>query len=632
MKYLQQYVVILFLLIGNNTFANQGGFDFQLDTTFQYQNIAPFVEVYGDTSLVQDFEFVLENENELYFERNGRKSLHKGVTNAIWWVRFPLKNETTETQSLLLEIGNQDINQLQFFVVRTNRVDSSILTGDAFPFEKRPIQHRHFLFPFELKPQEKVICYLMSNKHSEAYVMPVELWGKKYFLEADQDSSFLNGMYVGILILYNFIPLLLILFFRKKIMVYYFLLSATLTLYILATIGLGFQFLWSDASADFNKVVRPGLTGFQFLFLLLFVIEFLKEKTIFPRLMKILIFGKNLILGLLPLGISVAFYFMGTPYSESLNKFLLSFQFLLIFGLFCIAILISFLDFFKTKSKEVLGIGIVLLAHVATFILVNLNNFAKLNSGPDFHNIMLINVGIEIIVLSIILFSEYWRLSAQKTNLQSKTLNQELKIVNTLLQGQENERFLIAEDLQNQLQPLIAKSQFIFQEEIFTTPSPPVQKVVKLLQKSKEEVNRIAMNLIPPSIYKTDLSSSIQSLCEMINGSKTVQVHFSAKDISATFSIHQRIHIYRIIQELLNNIIKHAQANQGNLVLQEEVGYLKITVDDNGIGLGKTTNTDTSNINNKFGALKYRIQSMNGKIHFSKSELSGLKVEVILPL
>lgn len=632
MKKIQQYIVIFLLTICNNSYANQGDFDFQLDATFQYKNIAPFVETYGDTSLFQDFDYVLENSKQLDFQINGRKSLHKGVTNAIWWIRFPLENRTSEMQNMILQVANQDINQLQLFVVSTNGIDSSMLTGDAFSFEKRPILHRHFLFPFKLKPHEKVMCYLMGNKHSEAFVMPVELWEKQAFLEDDNHQSLFFGIYIGLLILYIFIAFSLFVFSKKVGMLYYFLLTISSTLYILATEGLAFQFIWPQASADFNKVIRPSLLGFQFLFLLLFSIEFLKDKTTYSRLLKVVVFGKNIIMIILPIAITTGFLMMGTVHSQMVNSILLSLQLLLFFILVGLVILIAALEFYRSQRFDYLGIGIVLFTNVLTFVIVSLNNFAKINSGPDFHNIMLFNIGIEITVLSILLFTEYVQLHSLKKKLQAENLLNELQIANTLLQGQENERFRIADDLQNQLQPIIAQSQFVFQKEVFATQSAPVQKVEELLQKSQQEVNRIANNLVPVSINNTDLTSSIHALCQIVNESKNVQINFSAKNIPSSFSPHHRINIYRIVQELLNNIIKHAQATQANLVLQKDVGYLKIIVDDDGVGMGENGNVNTLFLENKFGALKFRIQSMNGKIHFLKSELSGLKVEIILPL
>lgn len=632
MKKIQQYIFILFLAICNDGYANLARFDFQLDSIFQYENIAPFVEVYGDTSLVEKFDYVLENSERLDFQINGRNSLHKGVTNAIWWVRFPLENRASEMQDLILEVANQDINQLQLFVVSTNRIDSSILTGDAFPFEKRPILHRHFLFPFKLKPQEKVVCYLMGNKHSEAFVMPVELWEKQAFLENDNHQSLLFGIYLGILILYTLIAFSLLVFNKKAAMLYYFLLTVSFTLYILATEGFAFQFIWPHASPDFNKIIRPSLMGFQFLFLLLFSIEFLKDKTSYLRILKVVIFGKNIILIILPIAIATGFLMMGTAHSQIVNSILLSLQLVLFFILVVMVILITALEFYQSQGFDYLAIGVVLFANVITFVTVSLNNFAQINSGPNFHNIMLINVGIEITFLSILLFTEYWQLNSLKNKLQTKNLLYQLQIANTLLKGQENERFRINNDLQNQLQPLLTQSQLALQKEVFVPQSDPIRKVNELLQKSQREVNRIANNLIPSSIHKSDLPSSIYALCNMINESKITQVDCFVKNISSTFTSHQQINIYRIIQELLNNIIKHAESTQVKLVLHEDAKFLKITVDDNGIGLEKKLNVDTLLSESKFGALKFRIQSMNGKVHFLESELSGLRVEVILPL
>ncbi len=582
------------------------------------------MEVYGDTTLSQNFDFISKNKNQLPFEINQRNALHKGVTNAIWWVKFHLKNETSTIQELLLEIGNQDINLLQLFIVRKSGVEKSILTGDALPFIQRPIQHRHFLFPIRLQPNEQVEAYLMSNKHSEAYVMPVELWKRQAFLERDGHTSLLFGMYFGLLILYIFIPLLLILLFRKKIMVYYFLLAASLSLYILATEGIGFQFFWSNAHPDFNKVIRPGLTGFQFLFLLLFVIEYFKERTTFSRLCKILVFGKNILLVLLPIGILTAFFGMGTVYSSQLNSFFLGLQFFLVFGLFMIVLAIAFGDFVRRQSLEVFGMGLVVFVHVLTFVIGMLNNFGKINSGPDFHNIMMITLSLELIMISIILFSEYWNLFSQKNKLQKENLAFELEIANTLLKGQEKERLRITSELHENLQPLLRNINDYLKKNENSDSRIPFQKMTELLKSSEVELEKISTNLIPKNLFEQNLEKVIESYCQMVNETASLNVHFSKHYIHHQFSKEEEMNIYRIVQELLNNVIQHAQAKNVNILLSQKENQLFISVEDDGIGLSRTEN--------RFNILRGRVAKLKGQVEFSKGEMLGLKVNIQFPI
>lgn len=588
------------------------------------------METYGDTTLEQDFDFVLENEQLLLFEKNERLALHKGVTNAIWWVRFPLENKTNQVQNLLLEIGNQDINQLQLFIVRENEIERSMLTGDAFPFEQRPIHHRHFLFPFQIRPSEKVMCYLMSNKHSEAYVMPVELWKKQSFLESDNHSSYLNGIYLGLLLVYIFTPLLLLFFLRKRIILYYFLLAITLSFYILGTLGFGFQFFWTNASPDFNKVIRPSLAGIQFLFLLLLVIEFLREKTHFHQLLKILVLGKNIILTLLPIAILTAFFLMGTTYSEVVNGIILKFQFILIFGLFAIAMILMGLDFWKSRDIKMVGMGFVIFAHLYTFALSMLNNFGKLNTGPDFQNILLLNIGVEWIVVSSILFSEYWKLFHQKKELENDNLLQSLKIASTLLQSQENERQKIGEALEKNLQSFLSQTQekLLVEQNRFTS-NLHFQKIQELLNQSKEEIRRISNNIFPNSIANENIEHSVLNLCEEINKSNTLKVDCQFYNITHTFSGTKKIYLYRILQELLNNVVKHANATQTKITIKQIENELEIVVDDDGNGLGASAEEI---IKNRFISIKNRTQSMDGKLIFSKSMMGGLQVKIQIPI
>jgi len=639
LKIFQQYIVILLLTICNNSYANQGAFDFQLDAAFQYKNIAPFVKVYGDTSLVQDFDFILENSASLDFQINERRGIHKGISRAIYWVKFPVTNNASERQDFILEIREANIHALQFFIIKNDTIEKSVLTGDYFPMEERPIYHRHFLFPFNLPPQESATCYVMAEKRSQSLNFNLELWERNSFLENDNTRNIAYGIILGLMILYFGNSLLLLVLFPEKLTGYYFMLVVFLLIVINTMEGFAFQFLWSEVPIIVYDYFRSFNSVFQFLFLAYFFYEFLKNK--FSQNFFHIALGNlnKVFLVLLVLSsilfLSIEYYypdFRNQAGSKLLGKTLLLIQFVVHLFSFIVIIILAVLNFLQKKDFENFVLCFVIFMYLAIVSLVTLNIFGSLNSGPHFNKVILVSFILEITLFSILLFSKFWKLTQQKEKLHFVNSQQELQIANTLLKGQENERLRIANDLHNQLQPLIAHSQFAFQKEVFAIQSDPIQKVNELLYKSHQEVNRIANNLIPDSFNKSDLTISIQALCEMVNESKMIQVDCFTKNISSTFTSHQRINIYRIVQELLNNIIKHAQATQVKLVLQEEAKYLKITVDDNGVGVGEKLNVNSLLLENKFGALKFRIQSMNGKIHFLKSELSGLKVEVILPL
>lgn len=626
-------------MICNNTYANQVGFDFKLDSDFQYQNIAPFVEIYGDTSLIQDFDFILENTDKLNFEINGQNGIHKGVSRSIFWLKFPITNTTQFQKDLVLKIRESNIHALQLFVVKKDTIEKSILTGDYFPLDERPIPHRYFLFPVELPSQETVTCYLMAEKRSQSLNFNLELWDKIVFLESNNTDSFIYGVILGLMILYLGISLFLFLFFPQRLTAYYLMVVLFLILSINTMEGVGFQFLWSKVPIIVYDYFRSFTSVIQFIFLTYFLYEFLKDKFQNYIIYKILGFLTKLTVVLF-ICVSFLFLFLEINYPKFrnfdegriLSQGLLSLQFLFHIVSFIIIICLSILNFFQNRNFENFALSVVIILYFVLICLISVNLFGMLNTGPNFYDIVLISFIIEIATFSILLFSKFWTLSTQKEILIFVSSQNELKIANTLLQGQANERLRIADNLQSQLQPLLIQSQSIFRKEVLSNQSSLIQKIDSLIQKSQGEVNRIANNLIPQSIYHSDLTNNIHELCQNIDGSKVIKIGFYSKNMSSKFPINLRVNIYRIVQELLNNVIKHALATKADVSLHQENNLLKITVEDDGIGLEENEYMDPLLIENKFGSLRFRIESMNGEIHFSKSELSGLKVDIQLPV
>ncbi|MEL6925387.1 MAG: 7TM-DISM domain-containing protein, partial [Bacteroidota bacterium] len=550
-------------------------------------------------------DYILTHESQLPFERNGRKAIHKGVTNAIWWVKFPLKNTSEETVDLLVEIGNPDINQLQLFVAGEDYTTQSMLTGDAFSFAERPIEHRHFLFPIRLLPKEAITVYLMSDKHSEAYMMPVELWNKQTFLEQDSHSSLLYGIYTGLLVVYVFVPLLLVVFFRKRILFYYFLLALSLSLYILATTGFAFQFFWSDAHPLVNRLVRPFLSGMIALFLVLLASELFHSRASGARLLKALDLGKQAYLLVLIVGVFVGGYSLLVGHTVW-NNLLLGLQAVMILVLIVLILIIAAQEFRKRRSIELAGLMAVVVMQLSVFVLGTLNNFGLLNSGPDFHNLLIAGLSLELLIISVILLAVYRQTFAEKQKLQQEHLSTKWKIAQQLLQGQEKERFRITSDLQQQLRPLLKRINSFLNARHTEGISEPFRKMKTLLADSEAELEKISNNLLPESLISQSLGQAIRAHCDMINETESLELQFVNRCTSYALSDQQKINAFRIVQELLNNVLQHAQATHVNVLLSMADAQLMIEVEDNGIGLPAGAG--------RFSIVRERVVQLQGDI------------------
>ncbi|MEM9936854.1 MAG: histidine kinase, partial [Bacteroidota bacterium] len=152
-------------------------------------------------------------------------------------------------------------------------------------------------------------------------------------------------------------------------------------------------------------------------------------------------------------------------------------------------------------------------------------------------------------------------LEAQKV----KDLEKQQKIValNATFKGQEEERIRIAKDLHDGLGTTLAAVKMRI-ESMDHSPVEPNFKntTTEMVNNAYGEVRRIAHNMSPYSLNKFGLVKSVEKLCEEVKSSGKIETNFQALRVTASLPTLQEAMIYRILQELMNNILKHAKATE----------------------------------------------------------------------
>ena len=156
------------------------------------------------------------------------------------------------------------------------------------------------------------------------------------------------------------------------------------------------------------------------------------------------------------------------------------------------------------------------------------------------------------------------------------------------------------------------------------------EKSMGMIDKSITELRRVAHNLMPESLVKFGLDTALKDFCESIEQSGAIELNYQSFDIDeALISKTTSSAVYRIIQELVNNILKHANATRALVQLIRKNVALSITVEDNGKGF------DTSILKNNEGIgyvnLQNRVAFLNGVIDIEASEGKGTSVNIEIP-
>lgn len=206
------------------------------------------------------------------------------------------------------------------------------------------------------------------------------------------------------------------------------------------------------------------------------------------------------------------------------------------------------------------------------------------------------------------------RIIAEKEK-QSLEQQQQVISLQAMINGQETERTRIAKDLHDSLggtfstikMHLSTLEHQVKDEEHVAL----LEKCIGIVGNAATEVRRIAHNMMPEVLIKLGLIHSIEELAVNISSSKQLKVTFQHFGLNERLSSPFEVMLYRIVQELLNNIIKHSDATETIIQFIREGNRLNITVEDNGKGFSDQA------ISKGMG-----LTSVKERVHYLKGKLS----------
>ena len=216
------------------------------------------------------------------------------------------------------------------------------------------------------------------------------------------------------------------------------------------------------------------------------------------------------------------------------------------------------------------------------------------------------------------------KLQAEK--ILSLEKEQQVSSLQSMITGQESERNRIAKDLHDGLGGLFSTVKMYFStlqhEQPILGENPLFQKSMELTHTASVELRRIAHNLMPEVLMKLGLINAIQDLCNNINTSRLLNISLQAYGMEKRLNPNTEIMLYRIVQELLNNIIKHAQATEAIIQFNQHQERLNITIEDNGQGF----NANEDNTGAGLSTIKSRVNYLNGALNIDSTQGVGTTV------
>ncbi len=207
----------------------------------------------------------------------------------------------------------------------------------------------------------------------------------------------------------------------------------------------------------------------------------------------------------------------------------------------------------------------------------------------------------------------------------------QLDILRATIDGEEAERLRVGQELHDgvsgflsaikmNLATLRAKRKDIVGEENFIN-------TLRLTDEASDELRRTAHNLVPSSLVQNGIGKAVKDFCERVSGSFDLPITVQESLPAGRLDAAKELVIYRIIQELVHNMVKHAAATHGLVSLSWQEHLLLVAVEDNGTGF-EAKEPKGIGLEN----IRKRVKVINGtmEIHSPPGEGTSVYLEFLI--
>lgn len=206
----------------------------------------------------------------------------------------------------------------------------------------------------------------------------------------------------------------------------------------------------------------------------------------------------------------------------------------------------------------------------------------------------------------------------------------------SILEAEEKERRRIAQDLHDGVGQLLSaaklnlsnlESKITIKDEEQKTA---MQNALSLVDDSVKEVRAVSHNMMPNTLIKLGLASAIREFITKLGNAPSLKVDLEIVGLDSRLDNQIETVLYRVIQEVVNNIIKHANASVISMQIIKHDNELNVMIEDNGIGFDIKNIEDFEGIGLK--GIQTRIEFLNGSVHFDSSIGRGTTVIIDIPV
>jgi signal transduction histidine kinase len=506
------------------------------------------------------------------------ESINYGRGPFIGWARFSVRSQQSRT--VWLELTTHFMDSVGVWVARPGTRPLR-LRGPTSHREQAtslaPVRHHYFLYALTLPENQHVTVWIRGRVvPGDALKFGVRLWEPTRFLAIQQVDLWGWAIFVGVVLAILGGVLVSFLFYRRAIYLLYGTYAGCLSVYTLLNDGWG-AFLpdslaWFDGYSTIIHWLTLGFGAF-----VAFSRAFLRVKP-----------GRSQWFVLVPLSVIISAVRLSEWQPVHQHETLVRWLFLLGYTGFASYGLLWTGYVLDAVRRRYAPVWLLLLAisSVLAFFLVNtfLVNFGLVQTPLPDMLAMRLALLLELAILSI-----GWLYQRKVLHTARRRLEDQNRALQTdIIRAQETEQQRIAQDLHDDLGGTLATIRHQLADLHRHTADPATRQTLTnlepLILKSGHDLRRIAHNLMPPDFDRLGLAASLEQLIGNMPIRPT-RFAFLTTGPAHRLPPDVELNAYRIVSELVQNVIKHAQAGRASVQLFYHADHLAVQVEDDGIGI-----------------------------------------------
>lgn len=585
----------------NNQFINYSTSNIQ----FAFSNEAQFKQNATIEVLKNGWQPLLSNKIDLL------------QTPYSFWLKIPVQSILQYGDFELMNIQNPHINFLKCWIIyKDSIVREYPLTGDNIHFSSRPLPTPSFTFHISSSTYKDCSIVLVTDKKYTRLDVPIHFYSSTKYIATIQKQNLKIGLFLGVgffLLIFNsylFISL------KQTLYLWYSIYLFIITLYVCTDFGLLFNYIYPNFPRV-NDVIRPSMFALSSFPLMFFFNNLLEIEKNFPKLYSFnkIILVVYLLLVTLAISTSIGGNYQIQGFWVKMNR---------IIGPIVLVVVVieSFYCWFKRIRFAIFSV----LSFTSFFIFIFIYSLHQNALIPQNNFTATANYWGIVFEALIIAFSLAWRYKLYKQDserLLKENIAQQNLIFKETAIWQEKEMQRISTLLHDTVGANLGFLRLATDNMPLTEEGK--KQIADHITQLSNEVRNMSHSFSPIVLQDKGLHKAVEDFIRNVRNNSLINVQFEWLGDRKEINLQYQIIIYRIVQELMQNMIKHANANNAFVQILIEDDLVSIYVEDDGIGL-QNDKPHYDGIGLK--SIENLVTSLKGNIRIDSSANEGFSISI----